>query len=92
MVVFVQIFSDTTVFEVNRIIQLENNDHAQNFAVEGHHKDDDTIPLLDQILAMNLNEHEDEIGSSEDDNADGEDNNTESDSSTDSELDELLNQ
>ena len=81
MVVFVQIFSDTTVFEVNRIIQLENNDHAQNFAVEGHHKDDDTIPLLDQILAMNLNEHED-----------GEDDNTGSYSITDSELDEFLHQ
>ena len=41
---------------------------------------------------MSLNEHEDEVRNSEDDNADGEDDNTESDSSTDSELDELLNQ
>ena len=78
--------------EVNRIIQLEKNDHAQNIAVEGLHKDDDTVPLLDQILAMNLSEHEDETDNSEDDNADGEDDNTGSYSITDSELDEFLHQ
>ena len=54
---------------------------------------DDTVPLLDQILAMNLsdNEHEDDIIESEDDNAELEHDNAESDSSTQSDLEELLN-
>ena len=51
------------------------------------------MPLLDQILAMNLsdNELEDDNTESEDDNAEHEHDNAESDSSTQSDLEELLN-
>ena len=51
------------------------------------------MPLLDQILAMNLsdNELEDDYTESEDDNAEHEQDNAESDSSTQSDLEELLN-
>ena len=56
-------------------------------AIEGVHRDDDVVPLLDQIPAMNL----DTDAEPEDDNAEAEGENAESDSSTQSDLDEILN-
>ena len=57
-------------------------------AIEGVHKDDDTVPLLDQILAMNL----DTDAESEGENVEPEGENAESDSSTQSDLEDFLNQ
>ena len=75
------------ISEVDQVIEREKADQAQNVVIEGVHRDDDVVPLLDQILAMNL----DTDAEPEDDNAESEGENAESDSSTQSDLDEILN-
>ena len=88
-----QTTSSVPVSEANRVINQEKAEQAWNVETEGVHQDAEDVPLLDQILAMNLNDDaqlENDDAQSENDDAESENDDAQSDSSCQSDLEEIL--